>query len=307
MSERIFYVLGTAGQVPTRKRNHNGYFLRLGQHGFLFDPGEGTQRQMIFSSVTARTISKIFITHFHGDHCLGLPGVLQRLSLDKAEHPVDVYFPASGEQYFENLKNASIYYNAATIRPVLIDTPGIIYQDEELTISSEKLDHTVDSWGYRIKEADSYTLDKTKLDKMGLHGQVVGELKNKGEIIINDRKITLAEIATRKKGFCFAFIMDTRLCDAAIRLAHKADVVVAESTYMQQHQKEAGSHGHMTTIDAAHLACQAQAQSLILTHFSQRYGEDADFVSEAKSIFNRVIAVNDGDNIDLRRFGWMEK
>ena len=102
---RKFFALGTASQVPTRQRKHNGYFLKWDDEGFLFDPGEGTQRQMIYAGISSKDITKIFITHFHGDHCLGLPGILQRLSLDRVTHPIAVYFPASGINYFHNLQN----------------------------------------------------------------------------------------------------------------------------------------------------------------------------------------------------------
>ena len=96
MSGRERVVLGTASQVPTRHRNHNGYLLRWDGQGLLFDPGEGTQRQMLFAGVTASQVTRVLITHFYGDHCLGLPGVLQRMSLDRVAHPVRVYYPESG-------------------------------------------------------------------------------------------------------------------------------------------------------------------------------------------------------------------
>src|SRR5438128_688183 len=96
MSARELVVLGTASQVPTRYRNHNGYLLRWDDEGFLFDPGEGTQRQMIFAEVAATAVTRVCITHFHGDHCLGLAGVSQRISLDGAPHLVHAYYPASG-------------------------------------------------------------------------------------------------------------------------------------------------------------------------------------------------------------------
>ena len=115
MSSRRFIALGTASQVPTRERNHNGYLVRWDEQGFLFDPGEGTQRQMIFAGVSATEITKIFITHFHGDHCLGLPGILQRLSLDKITHTVEIYYPRYGQKFIDNLRNASIYHNTAAI------------------------------------------------------------------------------------------------------------------------------------------------------------------------------------------------
>src|SRR5919198_5227414 len=111
MPARELVVLGTASQAPTRQRNHNGYLLRWDAEGILFDPGEGTQRQLILAGVAPSAITRICITHFHGDHCLGLPGVVQRLALDGVAHPVDVYFPASGLEYFERLRRASIFHD----------------------------------------------------------------------------------------------------------------------------------------------------------------------------------------------------
>src|ERR671928_808399 len=108
MPARELVVLGTASQAPTRYRNHNGYLLRWDDAGILFDPGEGTQRQLLLAGVTASAVDRICITHFHGDHCLGLPGVLQRLSLDQAVGPVSVYFPAGGQVYFDRLHHAAV-------------------------------------------------------------------------------------------------------------------------------------------------------------------------------------------------------
>jgi len=301
MSNREFIALGTASQVPTRKRNHNGYFLRWDNEGFLFDPGEGTQRQMIFSGVSAKDITKIFITHFHGDHCLGLPGVLQRLSLDRVSHPIEVYFPKSGEQYFYNLKDASIYYETAAIKPILIENEGILYSDNSITVSTMKLDHTVDSWGYRIQERNSYSINQDEMSKLGITGPAIGELKSKGKITLNDKTIFLKDVSTIKQGQSLSFIMDTRLCDSAYELAKNTDILVAESTFLVEHQEEATSHGHMTASDAANLALKTNANLLVLTHFSQRYGENADFIGEARKIFDNAIAMKDGDRIDVRK------
>src|SRR5213082_4268810 len=109
MSVRELVVLGTSSQVPTRYRNHNGYFLRWDDEGLLFDPGEGTQRQMIFAGVTVSQITRICITHFHGDHCLGLPGVLQRMSLDRVPHVVEAFFPAESAEVFGRLRRAALF------------------------------------------------------------------------------------------------------------------------------------------------------------------------------------------------------
>ena len=301
MSTREFIALGTASQVPTKKRNHNGYFLRWDNEGFLFDPGEGTQRQMIFSGVSAKDITKIFITHFHGDHCLGLPGILQRLSLDRVSHTIEVYFPASGEQYFCNLKDASIYYNTATVKAIPISSEGVLYSDSNLKVSTMKLDHTVESWGYRVDESDRYSINKEKTRELGISGPLIGKLKSQGQIALKGKTIQLKGVSTVKKGQSFSFVMDTRLCDSAYELAQNTDILVAESTFLQEHQQEATDHGHMTASDAATLARKANVKLLVLTHFSQRYGEEADFVGEARKTFDHAVAMKDGDRIDLRK------
>ncbi len=120
---RELVVLGTASQVPTRTRNHNGYFLRWDDEGILFDPGEGTQRQLLFAGVTASAVTRICLTHLHGDHCLGLPGVLQRMSLDGVERPVPVSFPATGLPYVERLRSASVYDDRLDVRLQPVPAP----------------------------------------------------------------------------------------------------------------------------------------------------------------------------------------
>lgn len=301
MSTRRFVALGTASQVPTRTRNHNGYFLRWDEEGLLFDPGEGTQRQMIHAGISASEITRILITHFHGDHCLGLPGILQRLSLDRVPHPVALHYPASGAGYLHNLRNASIYQATATIELHPIEAPGAIYESARLTISTERLDHTVESWGYRIEEADDVSFVPERLGALGLVGPMVGQLRREGRVEIGGRSIALDEVTVPRRGQSLAFVMDTRVCDGAAALARDVDVLVAESTFLSEHAAEAAAYGHLTAAQAATLARDAGAGRLVLTHFSQRYGETAGFVAEAAPIFPPVVAVSDGDEIDLRR------
>ena len=114
MSARELVVLGTASQVPTRHRNHNGYFLRWDAEGILFDPGEGTQRQMLRAGVAAHDLTRLCVSHFHGDHSLGLAGVIQRINLDRVPHPVTAHYPESGRRFFDRLQQ---YLPAATAAP----------------------------------------------------------------------------------------------------------------------------------------------------------------------------------------------
>jgi len=299
MSARRFIALGTASQVPTRERNHNGYFLRWDAEGFLFDPGEGTQRQMIFADVSATSVTKIFITHFHGDHCLGLAGVLQRLSLDKIAHKVRIFYPAYGQKFVENLRNASVYYNVAEIEEVPFSEAGTIFSNELFEIQARKLDHSVESWGYRIQEHDSFSMLPEKLEEFGIFGKDVGKLKTEGAIEIGGKIIKREACGEIKKGQSFAFVMDTRLCENAFELAKNVDLLVCESTYLASETAEAKSNAHLTAQQAAEIARDAKANLLVLTHFSQRYRNFEDFEAEAREIHPNVIAVKDGDYVDL--------
>ena len=301
MSVRRFTALGTASQVPNTKRNQHASFLTWDAEGFLFDPGEGTQRQMIYSGITATDITKIFITHFHGDHCLGLPSILQRLSLDKVKHTVDIYFPASGVQFFENIKGVSSYYDIALIEPHPIEEDGIVFEDDNMVIKAQLLDHTVDTFGYRFEEKDSVNLTQGKLKALGISGPLAGELKSQGKIVHNGETIRLEDVSTIRQGQTFAFVMDTRICDAAFSLAQGADLLVTESTFLSEDEDAADKYGHLTTAQAATIATESKAGTLLLTHFSQRYGPNADFACEARKVHPNTVQMNDKDTFLLER------
>jgi ribonuclease Z len=301
MASRVFIALGTASQVPTRERNHNGYFICWDTEGFLLDPGEGTQRQMIFAGVSARQITKIFITHFHGDHCLGLAGVLQRLSLDKVPHEVEIYYPEYGRKFVENLRNASVYYNAAKIVEKPFAAEGVIFENKILAVAARRLDHSLESWGYRFQEKDGVTMLPEKLKALGIFGKDIGKLKAEGKFEINGKAVTLAEVSVFKKGLSAAFVMDTGVCDAAYELARDVDFLICESTYLAAETAEAVKNGHLTAAQAAEIARAANAGKLVLTHFSQRYNSIEDFVREAEQVHENTIAVRDGEQVEILR------
>lgn len=301
MSARQFYALGTASQVPTRERNHNGYFIRWDAEGFLLDPGEGTQRQMIFAGISASQITKIFITHFHGDHCLGLAGVLQRLSLDKVPHEVEIYYPKYGRKYVENLRNSSVYRNSAKIVEKPFAGEGVIFENKNLKIETKKLEHSLESWGFRFQETDGVTMLIEKLDEFGITGKNVGKLKEDGAIESNGRTVKLSEVSVLKKGASAAFIMDTKICAAAFELAKDVDFLICESTYLCEETDEATKNGHLTAKQAAEIAQRANAGRLILTHFSQRYTSIEAFAAEAREIHENSHAVRDGESVEITR------
>lgn len=294
MSARELVVLGTSSQVPTKYRNHNGYLLRFDGVGVLFDPGEGTQRQLTLAGLSAHAIHHICITHFHGDHCLGLPGIIQRISLEEVPHPVSVHYPQTGQRYFERLRYASIYVDRARIDPA--PHPVAPHQQSmgPWTLHSAPLDHNgVDATGYRLQQPDTWRMDPDALQRAGLRGRDIGELKAKGTLTRGTSTLKVEDFATRVAGPVVAFIMDTRLCDAAFALAEGADLLICESTFLDADAALARSYGHMTAADAARLAQECGVGRLVLTHFSQRYPVNAPFEAEARRTHDDVVAATD--------------
>ena len=301
MSARELVVLGTASQAPTRHRNHNGYLLRWDGEGLLFDPGEGTQRQMVLAGVASSTITRICVTHFHGDHCLGLPGVLQRLSLDQVAHPVDVWYPATGQEFFDRLRRCALYNDTVAVRPHPVRVEGVVDPGPEpFALMAARLDHRTETFGWRIVEPDGRRMVPERLEAAGVAGPEVGRLQRDGSLpTAGGGVVTLEEMSEPRRGQVFAFVMDTRLCDAAFALADGADLVVCESTFLERDADLAAAYGHLTAAQAARVAAEAGARRLVLTHFSQRYPDDAEFVAEAGAIFPDVVVARDLDRVPV--------
>lgn len=302
MSLRELVVLGTASQVPTRHRNHNGYLLRWDDHGFLFDPGEGTQRQFVHAGVAMSAVTRIFITHFHGDHSLGLASVVQRLSLDGVSHPVEVFYPETGQVYYERLIGCSIYYKNVELvpRPLPL-TGGVVADDGTFTIEAWPLEHAVDAIGYRICERSRPSFIQERLRAAGVAGPMVGELQRTGRIEHEGRTITVEQMSAIRPGSVFGFLMDTRRSAACGDVARDADLLVSEATFLESERDAAQQYFHLTATDAAEIAREAGVRRLLLTHFSQRYTELEPFLDEASAIFPNVAIAHDLDRYPFPR------
>lgn len=299
MSERELVVLGTASQAPTRYRNHNGYLLRWDGDGVLFDPGEGTQRQMTLAGVSAASVTRICITHFHGDHCLGLPGMIMRVAIDQGQLPIPVHYPASGQQYFDRLRHASAGQEEVPVEEHPVDTPGVVYVGDRYTLSCAPLRHRIDALGWRVQEPDGRRMVPERLATFGVSGPDVGRLKAAAQLDVEGRMVRLEDVSEPRPGQSFAFVMDTSWCDGAIELAQDVDLLVCESTFLSADQHVATKYGHLTARDAGRLAATARARRLVLTHFSQRYSDIEAFVDEAHEEFDDVIAASDFDRIPV--------
>jgi ribonuclease Z len=283
---RELTILGTASQVPTRHRNHNGYLLRWDTETILFDPGEGSQRQMLMAGASAGELTRICITHFHGDHSLGLPGVVQRISLDKVPHPVFAHFPAGGKDYYDRLRHATSFYDNADIRPEPV-ADGFAVRTAAGLLEALPLVHAIETYGYRLVEPDGRTMLPDRLAAHGVAGPAIGELQRTGRV----GDVALDQVSTPRPGQRFAFVMDTGLCDNVFALAERADLLVIESTFLESEKTLAAQVGHLTAGQAGSVARQSGVRVLVLTHFSQRYPDASGFLDEARAEFDGQIVV----------------
>lgn len=303
--------LGTSSGVPTRSRNVSGVALRLPQRAevWLFDCGEGTQHQFLRSDLRVSQLTRIFVTHMHGDHIFGLMGLLASCGLAGNPNRIDIYGPPDLEDY---LKACRRYSQTHFSYPVKVHTvrPGVIFEDDEFTVSCQLLKHRVPAFGYRVAEKDRpghFNVDQAIA--LGIpSGPIYGKLK-RGEVItlpdgrqINGRDLCGPTQVGRKLVYC----TDTVYCDAAVELAVGADVLIHEATFAHQDAEMAYQRLHSTSTMAAQVALGAQVKQLIMTHFSPRYApgnetEIQDLLMEARSIFPNTEVASDFWTVEIPR------
>ncbi|WP_099222298.1 ribonuclease Z [Listeria costaricensis] len=297
--ELIF--LGTGAGVPSKSRNVTSIALSmLNERGsiWLFDCGEGTQHQILRSQVKLGKLEKIFITHLHGDHIFGLPGLLSSRSFQGGETAVTIYGPAGIREYVETSLSVSGSHLTYPLHVVELEE-GQIFADEMLTVTCGKLDHGIESFGFRIVQADKNgTLDAARLKAEGVKpGPLYQQLKNGETVTLDDGRLIngLDYIGPSQKGRVVAIFGDTRALESEIQLAEGADVIVHEATFSADKQEMAAKYMHSTTHEAAELARKAQAKHLILTHISSRYDQEAsrELLREARQIFPHTDLAND--------------
>ncbi len=287
--------LGTSSGVPTRSRNVSSVALRLPQRAevWLFDCGEGTQHQLQRSDIKSSQIRRIFITHMHGDHTFGLMGLIASCGLAGSAQPIDIYGPEGLKGYLQSAAKYS-YLNLGSRLKIHTVKPGLIYEDDEFSVSCQLLKHRVPAHGYRVAEKDRpgmFNLDKAK--SLGIPpGPIYGKLKQGQIVTLEDgRKINGKDLCGQPEvGRKVVYCTDTVFCDAAVELAKDADVLIHEATFAHQDAQMAFEKMHSTTTMAAQVALLAGVKQLIMTHFSPRYTPGSpiqlnDLKQEARAIF----------------------
>jgi len=306
-----FEFLGTGAGVPGKFRNVTSVALKLLDERnsiWLFDVGEGTQQQILRTNIKPRKIDKIFITHLHGDHLFGLPGLLSSRSFQGGESELIIYGPKGIRQFVQTAMRISDSHLSYPIRFVELGDEGVIFEDNKFKVSFLRLDHRIESVGYRIVEkSHPGQLQVEKLKQLHIpSGPVYGQLKRGEKVTLEDgREIDGKEFLGKpQRGRIVAILGDTRKTKNSLVLAKDADVLVHESTFAKNESKLARNYYHSTNVQAAGIAKQANVHRLILTHISARYtGKMAnELQKQAQTVFKATKVVHDFDviNIPLR-------
>jgi ribonuclease Z len=295
--------LGTSSGVPTRSRNVSSVALRLPQRAelWLFDCGEGTQHQFLRSDLRISQLTRIFITHTHGDHIFGLMGLLASCGLAGSGQNIDIYGPSGLAEYITACAKYSHLHLSHRVQVHTVQ-PGLLYEDDEFQVVCGLLKHRVTAFGYRIIEKDRPgRFNIKKAQALGIPpGPIYGRLKQGETVELGDgRRIRGKDLCGEPEtGRKVVYCTDTVFCDGAVELSHGADVLIHEATFAHQDAQMAFERLHSTSTMAAQVALAAQVKQLIMTHFSPRYAPGnaiqlEQLLDEAKAIFPHTILAKD--------------
>lgn len=286
-------LLGTSSMVPTEDRNHSSALLSYKNENILIDCGEGTQRQIRKAKLSAMKITKILITHWHGDHVLGLPGLFLTLGAQGYDKELEIYGPKGSKVYLEYMMNMFNSRDAVKYKLVEIEN-GKFFENDEFFLEAVKLKHHGNTLGYSFNEKDKRRLYMDKLKKIGVkEGPILKKLQNGEDIIINDKKIKVKDYTYLVTGKKVTFITDTLKCDEAVNLAKNSNYLFCESSFLEEQKDLAIERKHMTALQSGEIAKKAKIEHLVLMHYSQRYKDINMFEKEAKKVFKNTVAGKD--------------
>lgn len=294
---RLIFI-GTAGSTPTKFRGLPSVAIEYNSDIFLFDCGEGTQRQMMQFSVNIAKIKAIFLTHTHGDHVLGIAGLVRTLALNRRTAPLEIYVPKGGE----DVVRALISFDKAVMNYQIIIKPvkeGEIYKARDFYISAFRLMHTISTFGFVFKEQDKLRFLKPKIKGLGLKGEQFKKLIKDKSMKIGNKTIKLKDITFNKPGRKIVYATDTRPTAETVKAAKDADIFIHESTYSNAEKELAKLRYHSTALESATVAKKARAKRLLLTHPSARYRDEKVLVGEARKVFKNTEIAKDGMIINL--------
>ena len=304
--------LGTGAGQPSKSRNVSSLALKMLDELneiWLFDCGEGTQNRILETTIRPRKISKIFITHLHGDHIFGLPGFLASRSFQSNDEQTDItiYGPVGIKTFVLTSLKVSGSRLPYRIHFQEFDEKslGLIFENDKFSVYADKLDHTTFCVGFRVMQKDlEGTLDADKLKAAGVpFGPLFGKIKNGEDVVLEDGTEIMASdyLSTPRPGKVVTILGDSRKCHASVRLGVNADILVHESTYGKGDEAMARKHGHSTNMEAVQVAKEANAKRLLLNHISPRFlaKDVSQLRRDAAGVFEAVHVVRDLEEVEV--------
>lgn len=301
--------LGTGAGMPSKLRNTSALVVKLMQERnkfWLFDCGEATQHQILYTSLKPRKLEKIFITHMHGDHIFGLPGVLASRSFLDGKEPLTIYGPVGIKEWILTtirLSRVILQYKLDIIEI----KEGIIFEDEQFTVEAKLLSHVIPCFGYRvIQKPLPPVLLIEKAKELGVpKGPMLAKLKNGHDVVLDNGQTVYSQDVTAEvvKGFSLAILGDTRFCETSIELSRDVDIVIHEATFDAGTEELAKPYGHSTITQAAQVAKESGAKHLIVQHISARFlpSQAEELRKQGLSVFPSITVAEDFAEFELKK------
>jgi ribonuclease Z len=276
---------------PTKERNHSGILLAYKGENILMDCGEGIQRQMRIAGVKPAKVSKLLISHWHGDHVFGIPGLLSSMGADQFANKLLIFGPKGSKKYLSNLLKSFAAKDIIDFEVKEV-SKGKIFENEDYAIFAEPLEHSVPCVGYSFAEKEKLRIKVAAAEKLGLKGPILGKLQEGKNVVHEGKKINFEDLTYAVPGKKISYVADTSLCDGAVALAENANLLISEGTHLSEMGEKTEKYKHLTVKDAALLASENNAQKLVITHISPRYKND-EIIAEAKNYFENTVVAED--------------
>ncbi len=298
--------LGTSQAIPTITRNHTAILINYDSNNLLFDCGEGTQRQFRKAKINPCRLTHLFITHWHGDHILGIPGLFQTLALNNYSKTLQIYGPKGTKKYIKEIFNIFMPVKKIKIQIHEINSKKVL-KTPDFEIQSTKLNHNCPCLGYSFIEKNKLRINKQKLNKIlkkikpkKQDLKKIQQLTKGKDIIINKQKLKSDQLTYEQKGKKITIILDTKITNNAINLAKNSDLLITESTYEDKEKELASKYKHLTCTQAAQIAKKANVKQLFLTHISQRYEfKEKKLLNQARKIFPKTRLAEDLTKVQI--------
>jgi ribonuclease Z len=288
--------LGTSSMVPTKQRNVQSIHLQYKSETILIDCGEGTQRQMNIAGLNRLKVQKVLISHWHGDHVSGLIGLIQTMSEINKGFTLHVYGPKGSKEKMGHLLKSCYFALRIGVKVHELDPKGVdtFLENEEYKLECVKLNHSIPCLGYNFILKDKIRIDMKKVKTLGLkEGKWLQKIQNNKTVKVQGKEIKPKQISFIEPSKKISFVLDTCFTKNAVKLSMNANLLISESVYTNEFQELATKYKHMTAKDAATIAKYAKVKKLILTHFSQRYKNTKELISDAKKVFKNSGAAKD--------------